>query len=86
VSSLSTQTIPLNAGSAEYFSPNGALGNGSVFTNDPRQAPQDAEAWMIGPRVIQENARFFEDDFSRFMEQAGYATGNGAEALSWLPV
>jgi hypothetical protein len=28
----------------------------------------------------------FEDNFSRFMEQAGYTTVNEGESLPWLPV
>lgn len=43
------------------------------------------ESWILGARATENVPKLFEDDFSRFMEQAGYATGGGADILSWLP-
>lgn len=52
---------------------------------DPAQtleALQEAP-WVVGQRIGPEG-RLFDDDFERFMDQAGYVTDTGSDPLPWL--
>jgi hypothetical protein len=91
VSSLGSHT-PLNP--PIFLSPIGPVDAYHVGSNlhpgasDPLAQLQGTEPWLLNnsSRAGGDNPRFLEDDFSRFMEQAGYATGSGEDALSWLQV
>lgn len=62
------------------ISPFGSMNNDLMFGNNPQ--PFDGTNTLS----YAEGTWSFEDNFVRFMEQAGYATVNEGDSLPWLPM
>jgi hypothetical protein len=97
--STTTGTADQTADQTDFLLSLSQLNEGGMpFTVDPLDTlgfmDSTDEPWLMGntttttTRQMQESStttRMVEDDFSRFMEQAGYASGSTADILSWLP-